>query len=213
MDNLDYSVLYRIQDWVLKIVSGTDTSFYLTGGTCLNRFFFEKRHSEDLDLFSNENHLFREDVRILLDAFKADDCQYEVLVDTRDFVRLVVQSMLKVDLVNDRVYRFGRSARTPEGIVLDNTRNIAANKICAVLGRDEPKDVFDLYTLFCHAGLDWGSVFAASAKKCVFEREVLEYRLNSFPHHLVDLLPVLSQMFVADFKKGYNEMVAVFCAS
>ncbi len=213
MENLDYSLLYRIQDRVLKIVAGTDTNFYLTGGTCLNRFFFEKRHSDDLDLFSNENPLFREDIRILLDAFDADACPYEVLADTRDFVRLVVQSMVKVDLVNDRVYRFGRSTRTSEGVVLDNTLNIAANKICAVMGRDEPKDVFDLYTLFRHGGLDWGSVFVASAKKCFFEREALEYRLKSFPHHLVDLLPVLSQMFVADFKKGYDEMVAVFCFS
>lgn len=213
MENLDYSALYRIQDRVLKIVAEVDTNFYLTGGTCLNRFILEKRYSADLDLFSNENNLFREDVRTLLDALKANRCQYEVLVDSRDFVRLIVQSMLKVDLVNDRVYRFGRSVRTPEGLVLDNTRNIAANKICAVLGRDEPKDVFDLYTLFCHAGLDWGSVLSASRKKCAFEREVLEYRLNSFPVRLVDLLPVLSQSFVTDFKRGYDGMIAAFCAA
>ncbi len=80
------------------------------------------------------------------------------------------------------------------------------------MGRDEPKDVFDLYTLFCHAGLDWESVLAASGKKCAFEKEVLEYRLNSFPVHLVDLLPVFSQSFVADFKEGYDGMVAVICA-
>lgn len=184
MENLDYSALYRTQDRVLKIVSEVDTNFYLTGGTCLNRFILEKRYSADLELFSNENKLFREDVRTLLDALKANGCPYEGLVDTRDFVRLIIQPMLQVDLVNDRVYRFGRSVRTPEGLVLDNTRNIAANKICAVLGRDEPKDVFDLYTLFCHAGLDWGSVLSASRKKCAFEREVLEYRLNSFPVRL-----------------------------
>ncbi|HEJ83904.1 MAG TPA: hypothetical protein ENO25_04990, partial [Desulfobacteraceae bacterium] len=210
---LDYHALYRVQDRVLEIVSRTDTHFYLTGGTCLNRFFFEKRHSADLDLFSNENNLFREDVRILLDAFTTADCVYEVSVDSRDFVRVVVQSMLKVDLVNDRVYRFGKSVRTPEGIVLDNTANIAANKICAVLGRDEPKDVFDLYTLFCLAGLNWGDVLAASSKKCALEMEILEYRLNSFPLHLVDLLSVPSQTFIADFKKGYKGMLAAVCAA
>lgn len=213
MENVDYRALYRVQDRVLEIVSRTDTHFYLTGGTCLNRFFFEKRHSADLDLFSNENKLFREDVRIFLDALTTDDCAYEVSVDSRDFVRVVVQSTLKVDMVNDRVYRFGKSVRTPEGIVLDNTANIAANKICAVLGRDEPKDVFDLYTLFCLAGLNWGDVLAASSKKCSIEMEVLEYRLNSFPLHLVDLLSVPSQTFIADFKNGYKEMIAAVCAA
>lgn len=192
MESLDYVLLYRIQDQVLEIASGVDTNFYLTGGTCLNRFFFEKRHSADLDFFSNENNLFREDMRLLLDAFQTAVCQYEVLVDTRDFVRLLVRSVLKVDLVNDRVYRFGRSCRTPDGIVLDNTVNIAANKICAILGRDEPKDVFDLYTLYCDAGLDWETVLSAAGKKCALELELLEYRLNAFPLHLVDLLPVVS---------------------
>jgi len=213
MESLDFKTLYRLQDRVLKIVSGVDTNFYLTGGTCLNRFYFEKRYSADLDFFSNESNLFREDVRTLLDVLNTNASKYEVLVDTRDFVRLLMESMLKVDVVNDRVYRFGRNVRTPEGFVLDNTLNIAANKICAVLGRDEPKDVFDLYTLFCHAGLDWGSVLAASGEKCAFEKEVLEYRLNSFPVHLADLLPVFSQSFVTDFKEGYDGMVEVICAA
>ncbi|MBW1735515.1 MAG: type II toxin-antitoxin system VapC family toxin [Deltaproteobacteria bacterium] len=53
MEALNYSALYRVQDQVLKIFFGADTAFYLTGGTCLNRFFFEKRYSADLDLFSN----------------------------------------------------------------------------------------------------------------------------------------------------------------
>ena len=212
METLDYNALYRIQDRVLKIFFGADTTFYLTGGTCLNRFFFEKRYSADLDLFSNENNLFREDVRILLDALAANGCIYEVVVDTRDFVRLMAESKLKIDLVNDRVYRFGKSARTPEGIVLDNIENIAANKVCAVLGRDEPKDVFDLYTLFCNARMDWGAVLAASAKKCALDREVFEYRLNSFPVDLVDLLPVLDHSFASDFKKGYGRMVKAVCA-
>jgi len=212
METLDYSALYRIQDRVLKIFFEADTNFYLTGGTCLNRFFFEKRYSADLDLFSNENNLFREDVRILLDALAANGCIYEVMVDTRDFVRLLAEFKLKVDLVNDRVYRFGKSARTPEGIVLDNIQNIAANKICAVLGRDEPKDVFDLYTLFCNAQMDWAMVFAASEKKCALDKEVLKYRLNSFPLDLVDLLPVLDHSFAADFKEGYARMVEAVCA-
>ncbi len=41
MENIDYRAVYRIQDRVLKVVFGADTTFYLTGGTCLNRFFLK----------------------------------------------------------------------------------------------------------------------------------------------------------------------------
>jgi hypothetical protein len=33
---------------------------------------------------------------------------FEVAVDSRDFVRLMVENALKVDPVNDKVYRFGK---------------------------------------------------------------------------------------------------------
>ena len=35
----------------LALIFAQDTEFYLTGGTCLNRFYYEKRLSDDLDFF------------------------------------------------------------------------------------------------------------------------------------------------------------------
>jgi len=64
---------------------------------------------------------------------------------------------------------------------LDNELNICANKLCAIIGRDDPKDMFDLYTIFKKGKLDWKIAITAAAKKCVLDPEVLEYRLSSFP--------------------------------
>ncbi|MBW2050592.1 MAG: type II toxin-antitoxin system VapC family toxin [Deltaproteobacteria bacterium] len=91
MEALDYSALYRVQDQVLKIFFGADTAFYLTGGTCLNRFFFEKRYSADLDLFSNQNNLFREDVRLPLVEALSLARRYSLTVYDAAFLSLAME--------------------------------------------------------------------------------------------------------------------------
>jgi len=56
MENqIDYSKLYQVQNEVLDVVFSDESIFYLTGGTCINRFYSEKIYSEYLDLFTNGN--------------------------------------------------------------------------------------------------------------------------------------------------------------
>lgn len=207
MAALNYTNIYALQDKGLAVIFSTETTFYLTGGTCLNRFYHNRRYSDDLDLFTNENALFRDDVRILLDTLKSASLPYAIQVDTRDFVRLFIEERLQLDLVNDRVYRYGKSIRSPLGIVLDNELNICANKLCAIIGRDDPKDMFDLYTIFKKGKIDWKTVITAAANKCVLDPEVLEYRLSSFPLELLDLLAVVDPTTVSEMKQGYPRMV------
>jgi predicted nucleotidyltransferase component of viral defense system len=208
MAAIDYTSIYAIQDRMLAVIFSGETSFYLTGGTCLHRFYYERRYSADLDLFTSDNALFRDDIRLVKTVLDAKSIRFETQVDTRDFVRLFVEKKLQVDLVNDRVYRHGKPLQSPQRILLDNMENIAANKICAVLGRDDPKDVFDLYTVFQAARIDWSEVFSAADKKCVLDAEVLEYRLSAFPLDLLDLLHVKNQDFLAEMKRHYPQMRA-----
>ena len=63
METLAYPELFALQDQVLSTIFRVETSFYLTGGTCLHRFHYQRRHSVDLDLFTNDHALFRDDVR------------------------------------------------------------------------------------------------------------------------------------------------------
>ncbi|MCF8109018.1 MAG: hypothetical protein K9J81_08505, partial [Desulfohalobiaceae bacterium] len=76
-----------------------------------------------------------------------------------------------------------------------------------ILGRDDPKDVFDLYTMYAAVSIDWQSIMSAAARKCALESEFLEYRLASFPLHLFDLLTVTDQAFLDEIKKHYRETV------
>jgi hypothetical protein len=142
-----------------------------------------------------------------LDTLTSASLLYAIQVATRDFVRLHIEERLQLDLVNDRVYRYGKSIRSPLGIVLDNELNICANKLCAIIGRDDPKDMFNLFTIFENGEINWETGITAAAKKCVLDPEVLEYRLSSFPLELLDLLAVVNPTTVIEMKKGYSRMI------
>ena len=102
MAGIDYNKLYKLQDKVLAIVFETEKIFYLTGGTCLSRFYIEKRYSDDLDLFANNESRFNLAVKnvktVLLKKFSVN-----TEVDGKDFIRLKINGLLQVDIVNDRV--------------------------------------------------------------------------------------------------------------
>ena len=66
MESIDYKKIYMLQDEILDLVFAEDTEFYLTGGTCLNRFYFEKRYSDDLDFFTNFSDTFPYSVREII---------------------------------------------------------------------------------------------------------------------------------------------------
>ncbi|MBN1906377.1 MAG: nucleotidyl transferase AbiEii/AbiGii toxin family protein [Deltaproteobacteria bacterium] len=207
MEALEYIKFYVLQDKVLETIFSGETTLYLTGGTCLNRFYQNRRYSDDLDLFTNENAMFRDDIRIALESLKKFSLPFEFKVDTRDFVRLYINEILQVDFVNDRVYRHGKSIITPEGYAIDNIINMSANKICAIIGRDDPKDMFDLYTIYIKEEIDWKTVIEAASKKCVIDPETVEYRLSTFPLELLDLLKVVDPELINDMKNNYTGMV------
>ena len=207
MVKVDFPTLYRLQDKVLSVVFSVKTGFYLTGGTCLHRFYQEQRYSDDLDLFSVDNQLFRDDVRLIRQSLDDAAISFNIVADSRDFVRLLVADSLKVDLVNDRVYRVGSSVSSSGNIMLDNLDNIGANKICAVLGRDDPKDIFDLYTIFRFSDSNWTTIISAAERKCVFDMEELRFRLESFPLSLIEMLQVTDPGFVADLHRDYRLLV------
>jgi len=139
MAGIDYKALYTLQDKVLKIIFDTEKTFYLTGGTCLSRFYIEKRYSDDLDLFCINNARFSIALKNLEFILK-QNFQVAKEVSARDFVRLKINNLLQIDFVNDYVYHHGDYNQLNNGIILDNIPNILANKITAVIGRDNAKD-------------------------------------------------------------------------
>ncbi len=59
----DYRKLYRIQDNILLALKQVLSSFYLTGGTALGRFYLNHQNSEDLDFFINKSAIFNSSIK------------------------------------------------------------------------------------------------------------------------------------------------------
>ena len=177
---IDYTRLYDLQDKILSLVFSCENQFYLTGGTALHRFYYDARYSDDLDFFANNADNFTEDVNEILD--KLNDAGFKVhkVASSKDFYRFLIDDLLQVDFVNDRVYRHQKSLIINQ-MRIDNKINILTNKLGAIIDRDEEKDIFDLFCLASHEKFNWNEVLKIANKKSVVEKDILIYRLKSFP--------------------------------
>lgn len=204
---LDYNELYLVQNDVLNMIFSDESIFYLTGGTCINRFYSEKRYSDDLDFFTSDNNLFRDYIRRVFSIFDEKEIIFEIVADSKDFVRIKIKEILKVDFVNDRTYYYGRTVKSENGFILDNAINMLANKLSAVIGRDEPKDIFDLFLLSTITEFNWNDIAGIARKKELFEYDILEYRLKTFPLFLMDKLAIKEPEFLSVIKANYYLMI------
>jgi len=164
-------VLYPFQDEVLAVAARVETGFYLTGGTALGRVHLRHRYSDDLDLFVNDDDRFQTWADRLLEAWRAE-AGWQLGVQRRDprFVRALVSKgevQLKVEFVNDVRGRVGVPTRH-EGFGLEDTReNILANKVTALLDREEPKDLADVWGLCGLGGLALKDALVGASSKAV----------------------------------------------
>ena len=209
MEHIDYTKLYLLQDEILPIIFQKDTEFYLTGGTCLNRFYFEKRYSDDLDLFTNFSNTFAYSARDIIDRIPRQNYAVHKQVDSKDFIRIQITKnnvRLQVDLVNDRVKRFG-DFRYHDGYRLDNPLNILSNKITAVMGRDNPKDVFDICLINQNMAIQWDEILVQAKEKLHFQKEDLLYRLETFPSTLLNKLNTVDDHFLKSITENLDGII------
>ena len=210
MEHIDYTRLYLLQDEILPIIFQKDTEFYLTGGTCLNRFYFEKRYSDDLDLFTNFSDTFAYAARDIIAGISRKNYTVSKQVDSKDFIRIQITKdnvRLQVDFVNDRVKRFG-DFEYHGGYKLDNPLNILSNKITAVMGRDNPKDIFDICLIDQNMEIQWDEILAQAKEKLLFQKEDLLYRLKTFPPSLLNKLNTNDEHFLNNIKKYLDGIIA-----
>lgn len=145
-----FDIVYPFQDRAIKIINQVDTEFYLTGGTAASRGYLKHRFSDDLDYFVSDNSHFGLWAERIIQALNTH-WHCEVLLKEERFARLNLvenNTMLKVELINDVPARVGEIQNHPILGRLDSAENILANKITALFGRDEPKDLADIWG-FC----------------------------------------------------------------
>ncbi|RKX72751.1 MAG: hypothetical protein DRP60_13225 [Spirochaetes bacterium] len=206
MAGLDYLQLYRLQDEVLSAVFAVEREFYLTGGTCLSRFYKEKRYSDDLDFFAQNSPRFSFAIRNIRNAFQKT-FSLTVEVETINFVRYRLNNLLQVDFVNDISARYGDVIITDKNYIIDTAENILSNKLTAVLGRDNPKDIFDIYLICTFYSFSWEDIIASAHEKAGFSNEDLVIRLKSFPQKMLGIINYVDEKFLLNFEKDFPVII------
>jgi len=194
LDTSGYADLYALQDEVLATVFEEPMGFYLTGGTALSRYYLGHRYSDDLDLFTHEIVLFHDMFRLALIRLQKRWPHQRLDVDARDFKRLRIisgNSELKLDFVADRVKRIGMPVLAGS-IYMDTVRNILSNKLCAILDRDEARDIADLIFIARKRRFSWSTIIAEAGEKEGFQLEDLLYRLATFPVRSLHTVPMVT---------------------
>lgn len=140
-----------MQEKVIKLVAGEPklAGFYLTGGTALAGFYLKHRLSDDLDFFTSKPpdsiflHSFADKIKQALDA---KSVRFEKIYDRNQFFFNFKKTELKLEFT---LYPFTQleKSKTIDGIKIDSLRDIAANKLMAMLDRFDPKDFADLFFL------------------------------------------------------------------
>lgn len=202
----DYKELYKLQDKVMKIIFGCENIFYLTGGTCLNRFYINKRYSDDLDFFTNRNQRFSFAVYNIIDNL-AKELDVKIMLQLKDFHRIMINNQLQVDFINDVEHRLGDINITKEGFIIDNVFNILSSKITAVLGRDDPKDIFDIFFICKFYDFSWDEILTSAHLKLAFSDDDLIIKLKSFPSNLLKSLQLIDPNCLDDFEKYYQQII------
>ena len=184
MQKKDYKILYNLQDKVLDFINKLNLPFYLTGGTALGRFYLNHRFSIDLDFFVNSDTNFSKYTdKIYKTIQKQFQLEKELTFIRDEFARFYIKETdieLKVEFVNDILYRYSKPIQF-KNILIDNVRNILSNKICAIIGRDEAKDMFDIIFISKNYSFNWYDIFMDAKEKSVFNEIDVPRRIDEFP--------------------------------
>ncbi|MCA9671813.1 MAG: nucleotidyl transferase AbiEii/AbiGii toxin family protein [Myxococcales bacterium] len=162
------STLTPLQLTLLRTIEGLD-AVHLTGGAALGHCYFGHRGSFDLDFFTPDAERIDE-VAARLSALCRDE-GFSLSEEQRypGFVRFRVRSGDEdtiVDIAHDPVPQSVPIESKPlrDGIRVDALDDIIANKLGALLGRGETKDLVDLY-FASRQGIDVLQYMPAAAER------------------------------------------------
>jgi hypothetical protein len=127
-------------------------AFFLTGGSALGIFYLEHRLSYDLDFFTAESgpvdwHVLANSVRGIAAAIQAEVHTITASPDFHRFELVRGAERELLDFVIERVPQVDSRKERYGNIRVDTLREIMVNKVCALIGRTEIKDLVDLYFL------------------------------------------------------------------
>jgi len=164
-DNIRFyeEILYPFQDEICNLIK--NDNFYLSGGTCLSRFYYQHRYSDDLDFFYDGLNGSKEGFTIESREISkriSEKYRVEIEIDREYFKRIYVykdKTPLKIEFVYENYKNIGDRQKHNE-IMIDTKQNLCANKITAIYDRKTVKDFIDLYYLMKELNFEQAAVWA-----------------------------------------------------
>lgn len=150
--------LSELQERLLTILAGIDPPWTLSGGGALAGFHTAHRGTRDLDLFWQQRRDLGDVVTKVRARLENAGLEAAVLQTQEAFARIDVrdgEATVLLDLVADPV----PLAEAPRSVtvggatfLVDTPHQILVNKLCALLGRSEPRDLEDVNVLLESGG-------------------------------------------------------------
>lgn len=153
-------------DFLAAFFANSD-DFFLTGGAALIGFYGLSRLTNDLDLFTLNDEAYAHSEPLVRAAAKEVEADLSVLRAYPHFRRYLLQrqdEVLDIDLVCDVAPQLVEDKPATDGIRVDSLEEIAVNKVCAIVGRSEVRDFWDLYHLI-HRGHDFETLIEQAGVK------------------------------------------------
>ena len=144
------SRLSQLQTLVLREFFARERGFFLTGGAALAGYHLGHRTTDDLDLFTLDDAAFERARHVVADISAALGGTLQVVQDAPGFRRVVLRvgdEGLVVDFVRDRSFQLHSVKPEIDGINVDAPDEILANKLTALVGRAEERDLVDVLML------------------------------------------------------------------
>ena len=145
-----FSSLSSLQrDFLASFFELTD-KFFLTGGAALVGAYGLPRRTKDLDLFTLEPDGFRIAHELAREAAAKAGAELEALQSFTTFRRYLLRrgnESIEVDLVHELAPQVSPKKNRQGSLIIDPPEEIFANKVCALVGRSEVRDLWDLYQL------------------------------------------------------------------
>lgn len=149
MASLPGSKLSSLQLEVLAGFFERERGFFLTGGAAL-AFHIGHRKTDDLDLFTTDDQAFERGRFVLADVASALGGELAVRQDAPRFKRFLMTRAdegLVIDIVRDSSQQLHVDKPERDGIRIDSPDEILANKLTALVGRAEERDLIDVLFL------------------------------------------------------------------
>jgi hypothetical protein len=202
-------LLSPLQAAVLDRAKPQACEFFLTGGVALGAFYLHHRMSFDLDFFATSEDAFRECAAWISATAGELGARSTVLRAGPSFRRVVLETpaeALRVEISCDPVPQIVWPKPVVEGVAVDSLEDIVCNKIGALLGRSEVRDLIDLFFLD-RAGYrtqEWWR--RAVAKEGGLTPEILAHQVSLVP--LDAPWPRLSLPLSKDQLAAYRDTLA-----